>query len=805
MKAPISLCLICRNDENTIEDCLKSIHQYVTEIIVVDTGSTDSSPAIAKKYATKLERFTDCNDPVTGLIEDFSQARQYSFSLATQPWIMWVDADDIITGGEYLNDLIAHYEKNKGNLQGTAFLLPYEYSYDDNGKVNCLHYRERLLTRDKFHWVNPVHEVLVPIDNNGISLTTVDNIVYKHQRQYHQKNVESGRNLRILKKYVLGKGKGDARQLYYLGLEYLNNGFIDEAIDNLTQYISVSGWEDERCMASLKLVDIFHAKGQYEESLKWAFKTVEMKENWGEGYFALAKTFYHLAIKGGPNEIRNWEKCIHFAKIGLALPITKTVLFVNPTERDIEIHRYLNMAFNKMGLIEEALQSTETALKAKPDDAPLLLNRKLYRVFLARHHAFENINLLKNIGEIDDKSYENIISLINNQPLALTNEVCLTCLDNKPLSNSLDIIFYAGQGVEDWTPPTVKRNGIGGSELMMIEMSKRLAALGHRVRVYNSCDNEGTYDGVEYKLHTKYRNLTCDVLVMSRRADMLADHYNVYSKLTLLWVHDVFAINATNELLLKADRILALSNWHKNFLIDHHNIHPDHIITTRNGIDLSRFTHDIIRDPFKCINSSSPDRSWPILLECWPYIKQRVPQASLHLYYGFKNWLSSAQHDSAQIDLINRLQHRIQELSTSDVVYHDRINQEQLAKEFLSAGCLIHPTWFTETSGITFMEAQAAGLQVVSSSLAALNETVADRGKLIPGDWCSMEYKNEFINSVILALTQPVNRHMLQKYAQDNFCLDKLAQEWHQMFFDLIENKKKFPLTPYFPTSPYRR
>lgn len=583
MKAPISLCVICRDDEKTLEECLKSIHDYVKEIIIVDTGSIDNSPNIAKKYATKFEIFIDCNNSETGLIEDFSRARQYSFSLATQPWIMWVDADDIIVGGENLIKIISsYYDKDS---RGTAFLFPYEYSYDENDKVNCLHYRERLLTNNKtFHWTNPVHEVLIPIDSSNTILNTCDDIIYKHQRQYHSKNIESGRNLRILRKHISGLGKDDARQLYYLGLECLNNGLIDEAVDNLIKYILISGWDDEICMASLKLVDIFHFKSEYKESLQWAFKTVEIKENWCEGYFALSKTFYHLATQGGPNEIRNWEKCIYFAKIGLSLPLTKTVLFVNPVERDLDIHRYLNVALNKIGDVKGALDSVESALKHKPNDIALLNNKRLYQIFLARHNAFENINFLKNIGEISTSSYDDIISIIDHKPIIK---------DIKPnlniQNNILDIVFYAGQGVEDWNPQIIKENGIGGSELMMMEMSKRLAAMGHKIRVYNSCGNEGTYDGVEYKLHTKYRNLTCDVLVMSRCADMLAAHHNVYSKLTLLWVHDVFAINATNELLLKADRILALSDWHKNFLVNHHNIHPDHIIVTHNAVDLLRF------------------------------------------------------------------------------------------------------------------------------------------------------------------------------------------------------------------------
>lgn len=213
------------------------------------------------------------------------------------------------------------------------------------------------------------------------------------------------------------------------------------------------------------------------------------------------------------------------------------------------------------------------------------------------------------------------------------------------------------------------------------------------------------------------------------------------------------------------------------------------------------------RNKYKCVNSSSPDRSWPILLTIWPEIKKQVPQAELHLYYGFKNWEYAAQYDLKQIELINSLKNRIIELIPLDVVFHDRISQEELAKEFLSASVWVYPTWFSETSCISAMEAQAAGLRIVTSNIAALKETVSERGILLDNDWTSEEYKNMFIDSVITAINidDDADRAVLQNYAKDNFCLDKLAKNWETMFYTLLEDKKSNPITPYLPTLPYRK
>ena len=829
-RAKMSMCLIVKN-EPLLEKCILSFRAYIDELVIVDTGSTDPETIrVSKKYADIYEIYTECNDPETGLIEDFSMARKRSFDLATNNICGWLDSDDIIVGAENFIKLVDELSKTvEEPNKATAFMFPYEYSYNELGQCTCLHYRERLFSnKNKFHWVNPVHEVKIPNDGIINNFIVDESIIYKHQRQFNNKSIESGRNLRILKKYLEKVGDTDARQLYYIGLEYCNNGFIKEAIDNLIKYINISGWADERMMACLKLVEIYQSMADYESGLKWAFKAIEICETWGEGYFALGRMFYFIAQKGGPEEFRNWQKCVYFSKIGLNLPPTKTLLFINPLDREYDIHRYLNVALQKIGDVQGALESVNLGLKSKPDDQMLLSNKKLFEIGLARYQVFEGINKLEQLKEIDINIKTKLLALINKEVTVesitskqevdeeakkiLSSTIC-DIISKKEISfnkkdeSKLDIIFFAGDGVENWTPETVKITGIGGSELMMLELAKRLVALGHSVRIYNSCGVSGIFDGVQYNLTSDFKNLECDVLIISRRTDILADQYNINAKLKLLWIHDIFALNATNELLLKADRILALSDWHKQNLINYHNLHPEHIITTRNGINLDRFdSRNKKRNKFKCVNSSSPDRSWPILLDIWPRIKAQVPQAELHLYYGFKNWEYSAKFDQAQLDLINRLKKQIADMSAMDVIYHDRINQQELADEFLEAGCWLYPTWFSETSCISAMEAQAAGIRIITSNIAALKETVGERGALLDGAWTSKDYQDKFVKNAVAALLYEDNsdRKLLQQCARENFCLDILANEWEKMFFNLLEIKKTNPIIPYFPTKLYR-
>ena len=377
------------------------------------------------------------------------------------------------------------------------------------------------------------------------------------------------------------------------------------------------------------------------------------------------------------------------------------------------------------------------------------------------------------------------------------------------MASKLDIVFCIGDGMSQWSPETIKKVGNGGSEIMACELAKRLAALGHRVRMYVGCgeDGEGIYDGVEYLLSNRYQGLTCDILIVSRNAAMIDDGWYISAKLKLLWVHDVWAGNAKNERLLKYDRILALSQWHKENLIRAHNIHPQHVLVTRNGIDLKRFERtDIVKKRFKCINSSSPDRSWPVMLCVWPTIKAQVKDAELHLFYGFENWKKSAQFNPGQPELIERLEKQIEEMKPLGVVYHDRVGQKELSEEIMSSGVWTHLTWFTESSCISAMEMQAGGVRMVTSAIAALNETVGNRGVLIQGEWTSPEYQKQFIDATVKALTyeDDNDRKLLQQYAQEHFGLDELAKDWEKMFFNLMEELKTNPIVPYMPTQSYR-
>jgi tetratricopeptide (TPR) repeat protein len=82
----LSLCVIAKNEAHCIGDMLNSVRPLASEMIVVDTGSSDDTAAVAKSHGARVHHHTWTND--------FAQARNISLTLASSPWILVLDCDE---------------------------------------------------------------------------------------------------------------------------------------------------------------------------------------------------------------------------------------------------------------------------------------------------------------------------------------------------------------------------------------------------------------------------------------------------------------------------------------------------------------------------------------------------------------------------------------------------------------------------------------------------------------------------------------------------------------------------------------
>ena len=92
MTVLVSAVLIVRDEEAVLEDCLRSLVDVVDEIVVVDTGSTDSTPEIARRYGAQLSHHE--------WRDNFAEARNVSLDRATGEWLLYIDADERLVGAD---------------------------------------------------------------------------------------------------------------------------------------------------------------------------------------------------------------------------------------------------------------------------------------------------------------------------------------------------------------------------------------------------------------------------------------------------------------------------------------------------------------------------------------------------------------------------------------------------------------------------------------------------------------------------------------------------------------------------------
>lgn len=154
---PISVCIIAKNEEARIEKCLSSIKPYGFEIVVVDTGSTDSTKEIAAKYADKLLDFVWC--------DDFAAARNFSLREASNNWILMMDCDESIKNIDV--EELNYFRKHLSDKVGSVSL---ENVVEKNGALtvnNTIHI-ERFFDKRLYRYTGIIHEQLTPVRGHEI-------------------------------------------------------------------------------------------------------------------------------------------------------------------------------------------------------------------------------------------------------------------------------------------------------------------------------------------------------------------------------------------------------------------------------------------------------------------------------------------------------------------------------------------------------------------------------------------------------------------------------------------------------------
>lgn len=210
----ISICMIVKNEEKVLKRCLDSVSDLAEEIIIVDTGSTDKTMAIAKTYPnTKIYQFN--------WIDDFSAARNFAFSKATMEYIYSVDADEVLTEENHTKFL-----KVKQNLLPEIEIVQMKYA----NQLSCNsvynfdeEYRPKLFKRVReFVWEGPIHETV-----RENPLVYDSDIVIKHMPM----EVHARRDIAVFQRMVKKNQQINKRLRNMYAKELYISGTDDEMIE----------------------------------------------------------------------------------------------------------------------------------------------------------------------------------------------------------------------------------------------------------------------------------------------------------------------------------------------------------------------------------------------------------------------------------------------------------------------------------------------------------------------------------------------------------------------------------------------
>lgn len=271
----ISLCLIVKNEESVLENCLTSIKDIVDEIIIIDTGSTDNTKLIAEKFKAKIYDFNWCND--------FSKARNYSFSKATKDYIFWLDADDIVP-----EKYLVKFQNLKETLNDDVDSVTMSYSRmrNENDETTFSLRRHRLVKRkDNFRWFGKVHEYLA----------VYGNIVHSDIEIFHKKEIPnlSTRNLDIFLAMKNNNEQFTSRDIFYFANELFDNALYEQSAEQYELFLNtLDGWNEDKKTAAFNLSKCYFQLSKHDKILPLLFNSLIYGKPRSDICCAIANTLF---------------------------------------------------------------------------------------------------------------------------------------------------------------------------------------------------------------------------------------------------------------------------------------------------------------------------------------------------------------------------------------------------------------------------------------------------------------------------------------------------------------------------------
>lgn len=350
MNTKVSLCMIVKNEQDTIGHCLESMHQLVDEIIIVDTGSTDDTISIVQAYTDHIHHFT--------WVDDFSKARNYAFSKATKDYILWLDADDYMKDEDRQKFILL---KETLDPDVDSVTMNYHLAFDEFGNLTSSVRRNRLVKRSRqFQWIGMVHEYL---EVGGHILNSDIAVVHRSLRH------DSDRNLNIYEKRLATGEALSPRDMYYLANELKDHQQYTRAITYYEKFLMTErGWIEDNISSCGKLADCYHELGDKERALQSTLRSFQYTRPRADFCCRLG---FHFLTK------EDVQTAIFWYKLATQLESNNDGWgFVNTACSTWLPHLQLCVCYDRTGEYELSYHHNEIARSYRPTDPKIMQNKR---------------------------------------------------------------------------------------------------------------------------------------------------------------------------------------------------------------------------------------------------------------------------------------------------------------------------------------------------------------------------------------------------------------------------------------------
>ncbi len=350
----ISLCMIVKDEEDSLGRCLSSVREVVDEIIIVDTGSKDRTKEIAASFGAVVYDFE--------WIDHFAAARNFAFERAAQPFIMWLDADDVVEPEDRAR-LKELKEGHGDDFPYDSVSMNYHLTFDQKGNPVFSLRRNRIVRRSRgFRWIGPVHEYLAvsgPVYHSDIAVT------------HRKERVHTDRNLRIYLKRLEAGETFSPRDQYYFANELRDNRRNEEAVDWYGRFLDGDkGWVEDNIGACMKQADCYGRLNDTERQLASLFRSFRYDAPRPEICCELGSVFIRQ---------ERFEQAIYW--FGQALSVGRPAGYMGSTDHAASTwlpHLQLTVCHDRVGNRDKALEHHRQAMAFNPNHPSIRYNESYF-------------------------------------------------------------------------------------------------------------------------------------------------------------------------------------------------------------------------------------------------------------------------------------------------------------------------------------------------------------------------------------------------------------------------------------------